>query len=541
MKNKNLLLRIFKFLKKYQPRLFLAAISLLTVVSCILLLGKQMQHFVDSNLLINGHSLTNTIFLITIFGSASFLRSYIINSTAEFAASDVKREAYSKLLNFSSTEMDKYNYSDLSTRINSDCESICKIIIDFTSFYVRNALTTIGGIIFMFYASAKLSIGVFALIGSITFIATKISKKVRKLTKDAENAKLKSSNLVLESIINSKVIFSFDTSNTLQNYFDNLNNAAKSKISKRLKFRSLFFASVITSLLFIIIAILWYGSLEVQSGNLSSGKLVSFLFYSFLTALSFGGIIEMMNDLEKNLIAAERIFEIIDSKAIQQDTNKLIDLKNFKNIELKNLSYKYSKDNKENVIENLNIDIKENQFNVIAGTSGVGKTTILNIILGLYKPLSGEIKIGNDSYDYITPKMWNHKIAYVPQDSLLFSGSIIENITLFSDNPDISIIESIIEKLNLTDLINSLENGINTDIGSLASKISGGQKQRIALARALYKKPEILILDEATSQLDEKTEQKILDYLIKNFKNKTIICVAHRKGAIDRAENLINL
>lgn len=541
MKKQNLIFRILSFLKSYRLRLLIAGTSLITVVGCTLLLGYEIQKYIDTNSKINPSTLISTTIIVLVFGMASFLRSYIINSTAEFASNDVKREAFNKLLKMDATNFDEFKYSDLSSRINTDSELISKIIIDFTSFYIRNALTTIGGIVLMFSNSFKLSIGVFAVIALITFIATTISKKVRNLSKKSEDAKQKVSNLVFESIINYKVIFSFNASNNLNCFFDKLNVDAKNKINDRLKFRSIFFASVITSLLLIITAIVWFGSVEVENGNLTSGKLVSFLFYSFLTSVSFGGIIEMMNDLQKNLAGAERIFEIIDYKTYNKEENKLLELDNFETIKLNNISYKYSKDNKTNIIDNVNVSFIENKLNVIQGTSGVGKTTILNIILGLYKPLNGEIIIGKNKFNYLTPKMWGNKISYVPQDNLLFSGTILENVSFFDLNPDLDKINKIITGLNLNKLITSLSDGMNSDIGSLATKISGGQKQRIAIARALYTSPKILILDESTSQLDEKTENDILDYITSFSDDLTIICVAHRKEAIKRADNLINL
>jgi ATP-binding cassette, subfamily B, bacterial len=540
MRKKEIIFEVISFLKKYQARLYIAFASLVTVVSCVMTIGIKIRKFIDSDVHFKTDSLSGILILIVIFGCASFLRSYIINSTAEYAANDVKKKAFETLLELKTSKIDEFTYSDLQTRVNSDSESISKIIIDLTSFYIRNALSTVGGIIFMFFTSIKLSLIAFFVIGSITFLSSRISKTVRKLARDAEDAKQKASNLVFESIINNKVISSFGVENLIKQHFYKVNTETIEKIDLRLRFRSIFFAGVITSMLVTIISIIWLGTLEVEKGMMTQGLLASFLFYSFIAATSFGGIIEMMSDLEKNLANCERVFDIINlNEQSQEDQNVSLDLSS--DIVMENISYSYDAENLRKTIDNINITFPNGKFSVITGKSGIGKTTILNLIMGLYKPISGNIIVAGKKFSNLAPKMWKHNLSYVPQDNLLFSGTILENITFFADNPDIGKVNKILKGLVMDEFVESLPNKLNTNIGSLASKISGGQKQRIAIARALYASPKILILDEATSQLDENTETKVLEFIKSFSKDITIICVAHRKGAISMSDNLVSI
>lgn len=539
MKNKELLLKVLSLLKPYKIRIFVAIISLLTVVGCLLTIGNIIKHFVDSNLDPFGNSFKILTTLIILFGFASFLRSYLINSTAEFAANDAKKNAFNSLLLMDSSEIDKYSYSDLSSRINSDSDYISRVVIDSTSFFVRNILTTIGGIVFMFINSASLSAISFFVISVITYIMTRLSKKIRNLAKKAEEAKSRTSNLILESIINNKVIQAFGAKNLILKHFNNLNFDVISKTSERLRFRSILFASAITSMLLTISGIIWYGSILVENNVISSGTLTSFLFYTFMTALSFGGIIEMLGEFEKNLVNCERLFEITNS--FERKGIKKIKITQKNHIELCNIDYSYRDNNNSIILSNFSLKIKLGKFTVITGQSGSGKTTILNLIMGIYKPKSGYFIIEEEKLESISTEIWAHQLSYVPQDNMLFSGTIVENISLFEDNPDIRKIEEILTGLDMMEFIKSLPNYINTDIGSLASKISGGQKQRLAIARALYKNPEILILDESTSQLDEETESNVISFIKANMKGKTIICVAHRRGAIEKAEEILSI
>ncbi len=296
-------------------------------------------------------------------------------------------------------------------------------------------------------------------------------------------------------------------------------------------------------MLLVIAVIVWLGSKEVVAGNISSGTLASFLFYAFMTATSFGGIMEMLNDQQKNLANCERVFDIIylPRKNKEIIPQSFITLPATGDIELSDLAYSYGSPEDSKVISALNLKFKIGKFNIITGTSGVGKTTLLNLIMGLYNFTNGEIIIGNKGYKYLSPQMWNKKLSYVPQDSMLFSGSILDNLTFFDHSVSIDKINDIMKGITLESFIKNLPHGLDTDIGSLATKISGGQKQRIAIARALLTNPDILILDEATSQLDETTEAEVLDFIRNNMESKTIICVAHRRGAITKGDYVINL
>ncbi|MDX1923673.1 MAG: ABC transporter ATP-binding protein [Rickettsiaceae bacterium] len=541
--NKDLLIRILNLLRPFRLKLIFAAISLIAVVICLLSIGRVIKKFIDDSASIM--PFYQLVILIISFGAASFVRSFFVNIIAEYAASNAKKDAYVSMLYLDVNKIDNYSFSDLASRINSDSEQISKVVTDLVSFFIRNSLTSLGGVIMMLLTSPKLSLMSFLVIGIITFCARLLSKKIRELAAKAESAKSIASNIVLESVINYRVIRAFSAESAMIEYFDKLNIDAQNKVALRLKYRSIFFASTITSMLLTITGIVWYGNVQVQSGLLSSGTLASFLFYAFMTSVSFGGIIEMMGDLDKSMVKCSRLFEIISEKS-ESSSKDIISLKNESFLELRNISYFFSsgtisEGKKNDIISNINIKFEVGKFSVITGRSGLGKTTLLNLIVGIYSPEGGEFLVGSRTYKKFSPEMWGDNLAYVPQDPMLFSGTIIDNITFFEKNPDHKKVMEILEGLDLKEFVESLENGVFSETGSLSTKISGGQKQRIAIARALYKEPELLIMDEATSQLDEATETRLLNFVKKTLSGKTIICVAHRRGAIEKADIIINL
>ncbi len=538
---KSLIFKILELLSSSKLNIAFAGISLITVVFCMLSVGHIMRDFIDQP---NMHlPLYKLITMIVIFGFASFCRSFFVNTVAEYAVLRAKQMAYEAVLSAHSREMHNLSFSDIAYSINSDSEQIGKIIIDVASFLIRNFITTLGGIFFMFWINPKLSSMLIVIIVLLGIGASIINKKIRSLVRYAESAKMLSVGLVVESIINYKVIRAFNAKESMIRHFSSLSQDYQIKMVRRLQFRSIFFASIITTLLIIISFLVWYGNLQVQMGLLSSGSLVSFLFYAFISVTSFGGVIEVISNLDQSIASCSRIFSII-SLAPEYSEEKHIKLDEAKFIEFHDIIYSFNtKDTQRyHPVGPINLKIELGKFNVIVGKSGCGKTTILNLLLGIYQPNQGEFRLGKTKYNAIYPSYWEGcNIAYVPQEPMLFEGTIMDNISLFASDPRKSQISEIIKGMEMQEFIQSLPDGILSNIGSLSSKLSGGQKQRIAIARALYHDPDILVIDEATNQLDELTESKILTFLLSQLSSKTIICAAHGSRVIARADIVINL
>ena len=208
----------------------------------------------------------------------------------------------------------------------------------------------------------------------------------------------------------------------------------------------------------------------------------------------------------------------------------------------KNIDFKY-KSNSKNVINNLKIQIKHNSINGLVGKTGSGKSTFIDLLMGLLKPVKGEIFIDNVKLDTSTIRSWQQKISHVPQNAFLLNASLRENIIFnnFGNKINEEKLLQVCEDARINDFLNDLPNGILTEIGERGSNLSGGQRQRITIARALYLDKPILILDEATNALDYETEDMILNNIKKNYRNKTIVMVSHRIDNLKHVENIIDL
>ena len=291
----------------------------------------------------------------------------------------------------------------------------------------------------------------------------------------------------------------------------------------------------------IIIIVLWFGSDLVVQQEMTPGELMSFytLVGYLLGPVSF--LISSNQNIQNALIAADRLFQIMDLER-EEDVKHKVKLKRKKisDICFQNVNFRYG--TRVQVFENLNLTIKKKTFTAIVGESGSGKTTLVSLLQNIYPIQSGTIRIGDLDLAHIRTDSLRRLISVVPQKLDLFAGSVIDNIAVGDYEPDMDKILSVCRKLNIIELLEKLPNGFNTYIGENGVNLSGGEKQRIAIARALYKDPEILILDEATSSLDSGSEQYVyntIKYLLS--RKKTIIVIAHRLSTIMRADQIILL
>jgi ATP-binding cassette subfamily B protein len=533
MDNKSILLRIASYLKSYKAKLTVAICSLITVAACLLTLGNAIRRFMDDGAG-SYNNFAHIVIIIITFGIASFIRSYFINTIAESVASDVTKDAYMSIMNLSIAHLDKEGHSPIASSIIRNSENINKIVTDLTSFGLRNMITSIGGFIMMVITCKKLSMMVFGGIIILAIYLKVLSRKLKTFAREVEQSKATLSSLIFETLANLRISRAFNTERNVGEHFIKMHNKTNSTNMIRLRERSKFFSIAITSILLIIVFVIGYGNYEVARGNLTPGVLAAFMFYAFLSAMSFGGMIEMFSDVQKHLAGAEIILTLAATNSNNINNDQTFSIKNTGSITLENITFAYPTRPDINVLQDFNMQIDLGKYTAITGESGKGKSTILQILIGLYKPNSGVIKINSTAYDCIDAYHWGKKLAYVAQDPMLFTGSILENITFFATNYDI-------DNLKLKQYIDSLSLGVDTDVGNMATQMSGGQKQRIAIARALISNPDILLLDEATSNLDYETEDIVLSVIKEYMNNKTVISVAHRKSAVMTADTIIEL
>ncbi|MBY0533814.1 MAG: ATP-binding cassette domain-containing protein, partial [Rickettsiaceae bacterium] len=309
--------------------------------------------------------------------------------------------------------------------------------------------------------------------------------------------------------------------------------------SIRLRLRSLFFALAIAIITGSITLVIWVGSIDILSGAMTSGKMISFIYYAMIVGMSAGGIAELLNELQSPFAALERVLELRDLKPnIAPVLSKEILDQNY-SIRFEKVSFSYPSRADILILKSISLEIIQGKFTGIVGKSGSGKSTLLQLLLKFYNHQSGNIFIGSRNITLVKDELIRSKIAYVEQNPTIFSGSIRSNINFSRPDASDDEIEHVAEICGILNFTNTLELGLDTEIGERGIRISGGQKQRIAIARALLYKPEILLLDEATSALDTESEEQVLFNLREFLAGKTIISVAHRISSIEKADEIL--
>lgn len=289
----------------------------------------------------------------------------------------------------------------------------------------------------------------------------------------------------------------------------------------------------------IVIAVLWIGSMQVIDQSITPGTLM--MFYSLIGYVTspISALISSNQSIQEALIAADRLYQIMDLKCEDTDEGKVeLTTDMIGNISFENVSFKYG--SRKSVFENFTLTIESGKTTGIVGESGSGKTTLISILQNIYPIYSGKIKIGDYNISDISNKSLRKRICIVPQQVELFAGTIAENIALGEYRPDMKRIIGIVKDLGLESFIDGLPNGLSTIVGEHGMSLSGGERQRIAIARAIYRNPDIYLFDEATSSLDTISEKYVKDVTKKiSADGKTIIVIAHRLSTVKDADNIV--
>ncbi|MFY9589181.1 ABC transporter transmembrane domain-containing protein [Rickettsia endosymbiont of Halotydeus destructor] len=552
-----LLYRLIKYLGCYKKDLVVVAVSLLCVSISLLLIGSVFRGLVDNGLTENYQTSINKsilciCLLIVILSISSFFRSYYINNVAEKVVTQIRKEAYSNLINYEIAEFEELKIGEIISRLTGDIDLIAKLIVNFLSFFIRNSVMLIGGIALMFFESSKLAAIVIITIPLLLIPLIKFGKHVKALSKKALNAQVEIVSNIEESFTNIRAIHAFNRQTNKIADFDTQTFSYLKHSASRLKIRALFFAVSIAVILAAITGVMWVGSMDIVAGKLSAGSMVSFIYYAIVAGVSSGGIFELLGEMHLPLTALERVltFTNLDDKTntralchSREGGNPAVNKEDKKGVqvalEFKNINFAYPSRPNLKIINDISFKISSGKFIGIVGRSGSGKTTLMQLLLKFYFPDSGLINVANQDISMINSSAVRDLIAYVPQEASIFSGTIRSNIIFAKPDATEEEIRKVTEITGITEFTAELSDGADTKIGERGLRLSGGQKQRIALARALLRNPQILLLDEAMSALDTMSEQKLLHSIKQLMKGRIILSIAHRISGIEHADNIL--
>ena len=430
---------------------------------------------------------------------------------------------------------------ELNSRISSDIALLQETFTTTIAEFLRQILIIFIGVALLAYLSIKLTLLMLALVPVVVIVAVIFGKKIRGLSKEAQNQVADSNVIVEETLQGIATVKAF-----VNESFEYMRYKKKTEeiIGISLKgaiWRGAFASFIIFCLFGSIVAVIWYGVILVQGNEMSIGDLFTFILYSVFVGASLGGIADLYSQLQKAVGATENLLEIFDE---EREEEQIINTKltvDKGEIKFQDVDFAYPNRADIPVLKNLNFSIKAGQQVALVGPSGAGKSTITSLILKFYTAQKGEVLIdGINIMDYGLENL-RSSMAIVPQDVILFGGSIYDNILYGKPNATKEEVQKAAKKANAYDFIQGFPEGFQTLVGERGVQLSGGQRQRIAIARAILKDPKILILDEATSSLDSQSEQLVQQALDELMKGRTSLVIAHRLSTIQKADHILVL
>ncbi len=551
-------LEIFKYIRPYKAKfiggLLFISLSAMTTMA----FPKLLQELIDtvapgstkSPGLTNGFGLSSGNIAMVMIGLLvlqmviSYMRVYLFTAVGENAVADMRKEIYSKMITMNMDFFAKRRVGELSSRIVSDISQIQDTISTVLAEILRGILTLIIGLSLIFVLSHKLGLLMLSVVPVIVLIAILFSKQIKKYSRTAQDQLADTGTILQESLQGINNVKSFTNEwYEIRRYNNSINQLVKTAIQTG-RFRGVFIASMLFSLFGTIVLLVWYSTGLMQAGELTFGDLTAFVVYTVFVGGTMGGFADMFSQLQKTMGATQRVRELL------KETTEEINLadepiqEEYKlsgRVKLEHIAFSYPSRKDTKVLKDISLDVEPGQQIAVVGPSGTGKSTLISLLLRYYIPDSGRMLFDGKDIKDIPLTQLRKQMALVPQDVLLFGGTIYENIAYGKPNASKEEVEAAALKANAHSFISGFPEGYETVVGERGVKLSGGQRQRIAIARAILKDPAILILDEATSSLDSESEQLVQEALYNLMKNRTSFVIAHRLSTIRNADKIVVL
>ncbi|MES2560951.1 MAG: ABC transporter transmembrane domain-containing protein [Bacteroidota bacterium] len=484
------------------------------------------------------------IFLqLTIQTIFSFMRVFLLTEVGERSLADMRKDVYSKLLSMPMSFFTEKRVGELSNRISSDLSQIQDAISFTLAEFLRGIFTMVISLGFIFWISAKLALVMLAVVPVIAVLAVIFGMRIRKMSRKAQDQLAESGTIVQETFQGISIVKAF-TSEVYEigRYIKSVYAVVDIAIANA-RFRGAFVSFMIFSVFGAISFVIWFGAKMIQSGDLSMGSLIMFVIFSGFVGGTFAGFADIFSQLQKTLGATQSIREILRGEgepvSLQAVSTVESQYRLNGNVSFDHVAFNYPSRSDVPVLKDISLTAKNGEQIAIVGPSGAGKSTIASLLLRFYDPAAGSISFDGRPASSFPLSQLRQQMAFVPQDVILFGGSIKENIAYGkADATDEEIMEAA-RKAHAHEFVSKFPEQYETIVGERGIKLSGGQRQRIAIARAILKNPAILILDEATSSLDSESEQLVQDALENLMKGRTSFVIAHRLSTIRNADKIV--
>lgn len=540
-----LYLRILSYIKPYMHRLIFAMFCTIMAAAGNLYIPWIIKDMIDKVLANKNGTMLNWIAasIIAIFvvrGLFWYGQNYLMSYVGQSVIIDIRAAVFKKLQRLSVSFYDKNKTGTIMSYVTNDVNALQSAMVENTIEMITEGFILIGSVVAMIYLDWRLTLFTVCTFPVVLWFMEFFGKKIRKTGGRIQECTADITSVLQESVASARVIKSFVREDYEVDRFDVENRA-----NFRANMKNAQLMATLTPVVELVAAIgvtmiIWYGGNNVINGTITAGSLVAFLTYAVNISNPIKRLTRVIGNIQKALAAAQRVFMIIDMPeeiAESRDAKQLPEVSG--KVEFQNVSFAY--DDKGNVITDLSFSVKPGEVIAIVGPSGAGKSTIANLLPRFYDVNKGDIKIDGHSVREVTLDSLREQVGIVPQETMLFNGSVYNNILYGRLDATKEEIEAAAKAANAHDFIMQLTDGYETKLGDRGVNLSGGQRQRIAIARAILKNPRILILDEATSALDTESERVVQEALDRLMVGRTSFVIAHRLSTVKNADKILVL
>lgn len=541
----NLYFRALKYIKPYWKRGLAAGICTIIAAGGTAYLPFVIKDMVDQVLSEKNTTMLNWIVLsiVVVFvirGIAYYGQSYLMNYVGQRVIIDIRKAVFEKLQRLSMSFYDKHKTGTIMSYVTNDVSALQSAMVDNVVEMITETVILVASIVMMIYLDWKLFLVTFATFPVVLFFIDSFGKRIRKSGSRIQEAAADITSVLQEVASSPRVIKSFVREGYEVDRFDkeNMNN-----FRANMKYAQL--SSTLTPTIEFVAAIgvsiiLWYGGNSVINGSITAGSLVAFLTYAVNISNPIKRLSRVIGNIQRALAAAQRVFDVLD---LPEDIKNAPDAKLLPKVKgdvrFNDVSFAYNEN--EEVLSHVSFEVKPGEMIAFVGPSGAGKSTVASLLPRFYDATNGSITIDGEDIRKVTLDSLREQVGIVPQETVLFNGSVYDNILYGRLDATREEVEAAAKAANAHDFIMQLPDGYETMLGDRGMNISGGQRQRISIARAILKNPQILILDEATSALDTESERVVQEALDRLMVGRTSFVIAHRLSTIKNADKIMVL